>query len=144
MTREEATCEAQAKIVKPERGDTIKEETEIEVEITGEECVALAIYTIEGEEIAKSTEAPFTASINPDDHPEFSDGLNRPLKVILFDKKGIEISQSSEVAFFIETIEVDPPTKDPTPTENSKRPGTDHLPEVKTQQSNRRSKTQLQ
>ncbi len=122
MTREEASCEAQAKIVNPERGDTIKDTTEIEVEILGEECVSEVVYTIEGKEIARAKEPPFKAKIVPDDYPEFSDGLNRNLKVVLFDEKGLEIHQSNEVAFFIETIEVETPTPTPTPTGDTKIP----------------------
>ncbi len=113
FTRGTAACEAQAMIIKPERGDVLKETTEIEVEITNSECVSRASYTIEGKEFASSTEPPFSVSIEPGEFPEFSDGLNRNLKVILYDENDIEINQSQEIAFFIETIEVETPT--PTP-----------------------------
>ena len=105
FTREDPQCEARAQILKPDRQETIKETTEIEVEITNSECVSRVSYTIEGKEFASSTEPPFSVSIEPSQHPEFGDGLTRNLQVILFDEEGLQINQSNEVAFFIETIE---------------------------------------
>ncbi|MCB1024585.1 MAG: FHA domain-containing protein [Acidobacteria bacterium] len=122
FTRETAACDARARIIKPERGDTLKEPTSVEVEITNEECVQKAVYTIEGKEFASSEEPPFSVKIEPDEFPEFADGLNRNLKVILFDQDGNQISQSEEIAFFIETIEVVPPTDTETPAGDAKDP----------------------
>jgi hypothetical protein len=115
FTREPAKCEARATILKPERGDLIKEKMEIDVEITSSECVSKVVYKIEDKEFASSSEPPFTVSIEPSEFPEFGDGLNRNLKVVLFDEEDKEINQSEEIAFFIETIEVETPT--PTPSE---------------------------
>ncbi len=125
LTREDPVCVAQAKIVSPERGDTIKDPTKIELEISGEECVSEVSYTIEGKEFARVKEPPFSSTIEPNDFPEFSDGLNRNLKVILYDENGIEINQSNEIAFFIDTIEVATPTETPTPGAESNPPNGD-------------------
>lgn len=125
FTREAASCEAQARITTPERGDTLKAATGVEIELTNGECVQKAVYTIEGKEFATSEEPPFSVKIEPSEFPEFADGLNRNLKVILFDQDGKQITQSEEIAFFIETIEVEPPkeTDTPVPAGDPTNPG---------------------
>ena len=99
FTQDSAECTAQVTITKPENDDVIKEVTEIEIELTGGECIQKVSYRVEDKEFASSNKPPYSASISPEDF-EFSDGVNRNLKVVLFDGNGKQISQSSEVAFF--------------------------------------------
>lgn len=116
LTREKAKCNATATIVKPTLGESIKTTTQIEVNFTNIECVKKVSYRVENEEFASSTETPFSASIDPEKFPQFADGLNRNLKAVLFDANGTEISESPDVAFYVETIEVSTPTPTETPT----------------------------
>lgn len=110
FNQEVADCSAKATIIKPENNDVLKEITQIEIELTGGECVRKASYRVEDKEFASSESPPFSVSLSPDEFSEFSDGLIRNLKVVLFDEKGKEISQSNEVAIFVETLEVEKPT----------------------------------
>ncbi len=130
VTREEPKCIASAKITSPENGDTIREATEIEIEIENENCVKSVSYVVEDEEIARSGDPPFSASIDPDDFP-VSDGLFRNLKVVLYDEKGRKINQSENVAFNVETMAIEAPEKpeqldtpiDDAPKPNKPKPG---------------------
>jgi len=70
-----STCEAKASITKPETGDTIAAATDIELDVQEGDCVAKAVFSVDGIEFA-SAEAPFNASIDPKEFPEFSDGVD--------------------------------------------------------------------
>lgn len=106
-------CQAKAVIVKPENGETIHEETEIEVEAQDAECAARAIFLINGEEFASAAEQPFTAKLDPKKFPELADGSLQSLRVVLEDKEGNKIIQPSDVSLAFETIEIVKPTPAP-------------------------------
>lgn len=106
-------CQAKAVIVKPENGETIAEETEIEVEAEDAECAARAIFLINGEEFASASEQPFTATLDPKQFPELADGSLQSLRIVLEDAEGNKIVQPSDVSLAFETIEIVKPT--PTP-----------------------------
>lgn len=112
-TRTGATCDARAVITKPEAGDTISKEVEIEIDLTNGGCVGRAIYTIDGVEVASSNEKPFTVSLNPKDLADLSDGFEHNLQVVLEDKNGNKIVQPGLVALAFETREITKPS--PTP-----------------------------
>lgn len=82
-----ATCQAKAVIIKPENGETIIEETEIEVEAQNAECAVRAIFLINGEEFTSSTEQPFTAKLDPNRFPTLANGSLQKLQIVLEDEK---------------------------------------------------------
>jgi len=53
-------CHGRAVVTKPEAGDTISQPVDVEVESQDTECVAAAVFTIDGNEIARAEEQPFT------------------------------------------------------------------------------------
>ncbi len=108
-----SVCEAKTVIVKPDNGETITEETNIEVEAENAECVSRAIFLINGQEFASTTDQPFTAKIDPKQFPDLANGSLQPLQIVLEDEKGNKILQPSEIALALETIEIAPPP--PTP-----------------------------
>ena len=108
-----STCQATAKIISPEPGDTITKPTEIEVESTNAGCVAKAVFTIDGVEFAKTNGEPFEATIDPKDHPDLADGFDHILGIELYDKNGERIFAPAPVQLAFETRE----TKAPANTE---------------------------
>lgn len=112
-TRTNAVCDARAVITKPEAGDTILNATEIEIDLTGGGCVSRAIYMIDGEEIARSDDKPFTATLDPKELADLSDGFEHNLQVVLEDNEGNKIVQPNFVALAFETREIKKPTPNP-------------------------------
>jgi len=106
-------CEAKAVIVKPDNGETITEQTEIEVEAENAECATRAIFLINGEEFATAAEQPFTAMLDPKQFPELANGSLQSLRIVLEDEEGNKIVQPTEVSLAFETIEIAKPS--PTP-----------------------------
>ena len=105
-----ATCNATAKIISPEPGDTISKPTDIEVETENGGCVAKAVFSIDGEEFATADTEPFEATIDPKDHPDLADGHDYVLTVDLIDKNGERVSQTPGVELAFETRNVKPQT----------------------------------
>ena len=120
FTRETASCKAQARITKPANSDVIKKTTEVEIELIDGECVSKVRFFVGGREFASSEEPPFSVSIKPEEFSDFSDGLDQNLYVALFDEDGKRISQSNQVAIYVESIETEAPT--PTPKTNGEKP----------------------
>lgn len=114
-TRGGSACDARAVITSPEAGETIIKETEIEIDVTNDGCVSRAIFTIDGVEVARSNEKPFTANLNPKQLADLSDGFEHNLQVVLEDKNGNKIVQPSFVALAFETREISTPTPTPNP-----------------------------
>jgi pSer/pThr/pTyr-binding forkhead associated (FHA) protein len=108
-----STCDAKATITKPESGDTISASTEIELDVENGECVSKAVFTIDGQEFT-SAESPFSASVDPKEFPELSDGVDHSLGVILIDEDGSPIGENASVMLAFETRAV---TKPPTNTQ---------------------------
>ncbi|MBK9154991.1 MAG: FHA domain-containing protein [Chloracidobacterium sp.] len=106
-----AACTATAKILKPEDGDTIIKPVEIELQLENAECVARAVYTLDGIEFAEGTAPDFMVTLDPADHPELSDGLGRSLSVILVDEEGKTIPSEASVQVFPETRNTKPVEK---------------------------------
>ena len=113
-----SSCEAKAVITKPEAGDTIMTPTEVELEAENMGCVSTAVYTLDGEEIQRTDEAPFTVTLDPKDFPEMSDGLDHKLEIVLIDEQGQQIAQNSPVLLAFETrvVAKEEPTPDPRPS----------------------------
>ncbi len=108
-TRGRSACEAKARILKPEPGETIYNPTEIELETENTECVAKAIFTLNGEEFASSDREPFTATIDPGEHPDLADGLDHSLGVVLIDEDGNRLPQAADIPLALETRKVTKP-----------------------------------
>lgn len=115
-------CEAKAVIVKPDNGETISEQTEIEVETENADCATRAIFLINGAEFASATEQPFAAELDPKQFPELADGNLQSLQIVLEDAEGNKIIQPSQISLAFETIEIQAPppapediAADPTP-----------------------------
>lgn len=106
-------CEAKAVITKPDNGETITEETEIEVEAQNAECVTKAIFLMNGEEFASATEQPFTTKLDPNRFAQLANGSLQSLQIVLEDAEGNKIVQPTEVSLAFETIEIATPS--PTP-----------------------------
>ena len=104
-----SSCDASAKIVKPEPGDVVFSATEIEVETENSSCVAKAHFTIDGVEFASTTDAPFTATLDPKDHPDLADGLDHNLGIVLEDEDGNKIPQTGQIFLAFETRKVEKP-----------------------------------
>ena len=104
-----SACDAKAVIIKPEPGDVIFAPTEIEVDAENSACVAKAVFTIDGEEFASTPDAPFTATLDPKDHPELADGMDHNLAIVLIDDDGNKIPQTGEVLLAFETRKVEKP-----------------------------------
>lgn len=103
-------CEAKAKIVSPENGDTITKETEVEVEAENAECVKRAIFLIDGAEIASVEEQPFSTKLDPKQLGEYSDGADHALKIAFEDAEGNKTIQPGEVLIAFETLATPTPT----------------------------------
>lgn len=108
-----SVCEAKAVIVKPDNGETITEQTDIEVEAENAECVSRAIFLINGQEFASTTDQPFKAKLDPKQFPDLANGNLQPLQIVFEDAEGNKIVQPSEIGLAFETIEIATPT--PTP-----------------------------
>lgn len=104
-----SSCQATAKIVSPETGDTIMQATEIEVEAENAGCVAKAIFTIDGVEFASTQGEPFEATIDPKDHPDLADGADHVLGIELFDKNGERVFVPKPILLAFETRAVKQP-----------------------------------
>lgn len=104
-----SACQATAKIISPEPGDTISKPTEIEVESQNAGCVSKAVFTIDGVEFAKTDGEPFEATIDPKDHPDLADGFDHILGIELFDKNGERIFAPAPVQLAFETRKIEPP-----------------------------------
>jgi pSer/pThr/pTyr-binding forkhead associated (FHA) protein len=113
-----SSCDAKAAISKPEAGDAISEPTEIEVDAENTGCVAKAVFTIDGESFATADSPPFTATIDPKQFPDLSDGLDHSLEIALFDENGEQIGQSSGISLALETREIKAPSPTPVIAQN--------------------------
>jgi len=113
-------CEATAEIRNPQNGDILNEVTTIELDIQDPtECVKSAAYLIDGTVVATSETFPFSASLDPNNFPGLSDGLDHNLKVTLIDADGNEAIQSKEIALNFDTLV----TETPSPTPGQDGPG---------------------
>lgn len=101
-------CTATAEFVKPERGDSITAATDIEVAVSGGECVAQAIYTIDDKRVATGSAPNFSASLDPAEVPEFADGLDHSLKVQLVDQDGNVAFTSQALTLAFDTAKLTP------------------------------------
>lgn len=105
-SRTAEVCDARAVITKPEAGDTILNATEIEIDLTNGGCVSRAIYLIDGAEVARSEDKPFTVPLDPKELADLSDGFEHNLQVVLEDKEGNKIVQPNFIALAFETREI--------------------------------------
>lgn len=128
-----SSCDAKAKIIKPEPGDTIFEPTEVEIEIDADDsgCVARAIFTVDGVEFAKTADSPYIATLDPKDHPELADGFDHDLGVILEDENGKQLPQGEGILLALETRKVEKPEDKPIPGKTEDLPQQPAEPKVK-------------
>lgn len=115
-----SSCDAKAVIVNPEPGETILKPTEIEVRTENTECVAKAIFTLDGKEFASTDKSPFTTTLDPGNHPDEADGENHSLGIVLVDEAGTLIPQEGVVKLVLETHKVEKPEDKP---EEPEEPG---------------------
>ncbi len=117
-------CEATARIISPDSGETIKEAVDVEIEVTNSQCVQKAVFYLGDKEFASTSKEPYQVSLDPKQlSDDLADGDTYGLKVVLIDAKGERISQSNEIALAFEVLETKPkepevvetPSKDPTP-----------------------------
>lgn len=113
-------CEATAKIIKPENQDTITEKTEVEIEVENVDCVTQAIFLINGEEFGRTGESPYTATLDPKNFPQLSNGSLQSLQIVLQDTEGNKIIQPNEILLALETVEITTPS--PTPIDVGENP----------------------
>ncbi|HEY2867386.1 MAG TPA: FHA domain-containing protein [Pyrinomonadaceae bacterium] len=103
-------CKATAEITKPENGDTISNPTQVEVDAKDTGCVAKAVFLLDGTEIAEADGEPYTATIDPNNFPDLSDGGNHSLQIVLVDQSGKEMPQAKPVLLAFETRAVGKPS----------------------------------
>jgi len=117
-------CEAKAKIVRPESGDTLINETEVEIDVDNSSCVGRAVFLIDGVEFASTDEPPFNVAIDPKEMPDLADGFDHSLTVVLQDEKGGAISQPPPVLLAFESREVTKPPEKEVVAQNTQVPTT--------------------
>ena len=117
-----SSCDAIAKITKPETGDVIFAATEIEVETENSSCVAKAHFTIDGVVFESTSDAPFTATLDPKEYPDLADGMDHSLGIILEDEDGIKLPQTESVALALETRAVEKPEEKPLIVQGTPQP----------------------
>lgn len=118
-------CEAKAVITKPEAGDTIANPTEVEVEADNTGCVAKAVFTLDGLEIASADREPYTVTLDPAQYPDLADGLDHSLQIVLLDENGEQIGQPTPVLLAFETraIQAEPTPEITKNTNSQQTPG---------------------
>lgn len=135
-------CNATARITSPRNGDVISDQTEIRVNVNDSACVSRVVVTLNGDEIASFSEAPYTATLDPDKFAQLSDGRLYPLQVALEDIDGNRIPQEVAVNLQFETREIAPPTPEETvettttPTPKQQQGGQASLVETRTMTAN--------
>lgn len=118
-----SSCDAVAKIVSPQDGETISKAIDVEIETTNSACIEGVIYVLNGDEIAKSNEEPFSTNLNPEQYPNLSDGGTYDLRVVLVDKKGNKTLQTESISVAFETLQDEPvPTPEVVQVEDSPKP----------------------
>ena len=113
-------CQAKIVITKPENGDVLTAQTDIETESENAECVSRAIFTINGTEFADTTDQPFAATLDPARFPELADGNLQNLQILLEDEKGNKVVQPNGIGLQFDTIEIAAPS--PTPADLVENP----------------------
>ncbi|HNQ16451.1 MAG TPA: hypothetical protein PKM58_12855, partial [Pyrinomonadaceae bacterium] len=97
---------------------------------------------LNGQEIASFSEAPYTATLDPDKFADLSDGRLYPLQVALEDVEGNRIPQDVAVNLQFETREIATPTPEEivettaTPTPKQQQGGQTSLVETRTMTAN--------
>jgi hypothetical protein len=117
-----SACDATARIISPEPGETLFEPTDVEITLENADCVATAVFTLNGEEFASSSEPPFTITLDPKEHPELADGFDHSLGVILIDQNGRRAPQAGPVMLAMETRKVGKPEEKPIGPETGPQP----------------------
>lgn len=105
-------CNAKARIVKPETGDTIMQATDIEIDVENSSCVGKAVFRVDGIEFYSSDEPPYDAPLDPKEFPELADGSDHSLSVVLQNENGEPINQPAEILLAFETREIARPKQD--------------------------------
>ncbi|WP_225931385.1 FHA domain-containing protein [Leptolyngbya sp. 7M] len=118
-----ASCSATARIVNPEFGETIDKPGEIEIDLKDGSCVVQAVYTIDGQPIATSTDPPFTVQLDPKNFPDLADGGDHVLSLVLIDRDGNQLPQQSSVLIAFETRKLTKPEPEPVVVTGQKEPG---------------------
>lgn len=112
-------CEAIAKIIAPDDGETLYEPATVELATENAGCVARAIFLINGVEFASASDAPYTAQLDPKQFPELADGSLQIIQIVLEDVKGNRIKQPSEIALNLQTVEIAAPATTATVSESA-------------------------
>ncbi|HRH45025.1 MAG TPA: FHA domain-containing protein [Pyrinomonadaceae bacterium] len=120
-------CDATAKIISPDSGETISEAVDVEIEVKdSSQCVQKAVFVLGEKEFASASAEPYKVTLDPQQFPDdLADGNTYGLKVVLIDTKGQRISQSNEIALAFEVLETKPKEPEITqtqPTEPTTKP----------------------
>ena len=103
------SCDARAAIISPDNRDTITAPTEIDLEIQNAECVGRVVFLADGKAFAASTEAPFSATLDPNQFPELADGVDHNISVQLFDEDGKALAGQASVMLAFDTSRIEKP-----------------------------------
>lgn len=106
-----SSCGASAKIINPDRGETVSKAVEVDVELTGGECVAEVIFNLDDLEVGRTNELPHSITLDPNKHPDLADGIFHLLSVTLVDTDGNRIPQPG-IQLALETSKVAEPKED--------------------------------
>jgi hypothetical protein len=131
-------CSATAAFINPEQGETIDTPTDIEIDVKNGNCLVGVVYTVDGKPFARSEERPYSATIDPRNFPDLADGVDHVLGVILIDRDGNQIPQSSDLRVAFETRRLTRPEQDPViatgPQQPQSRPEQKELSLIELQQ----------
>lgn len=102
-----APCNAKATIISPEDGDTLLEPTDVDIDVSDQNCVGTVAFKIDGVEFATLDVPPFSTVIDPKDYPDLSDGFEHNLAVELADLKGKKLGTAASIRLVFETRSIE-------------------------------------
>lgn len=108
-----SSCGATAVFESPENGDTVTEETDIEVRVEGGACVERVVLTLNGKEVASMSKEPYSTKIDGGQFADLSDGGLYPLGIVLIDSKGNKTAQPGSISLAFETRKTENETTTP-------------------------------
>ncbi len=111
-----SSCAPKASISSPEPADIIYDATEIVLDLRDGACVQSASYMIDGQEFARTDESPYSATFDPKEFAELSDGSEHTISVLLRDQDGSVVADQPSVRIALETRRSEKPTAPQPPT----------------------------
>ncbi len=96
-------CDARARIIRPEAGDSITGAVDVELDVTDPGCVAKAVIVIDDTDVAAAEPPAFKAVLDARAIPEFADGRDHKVTVDLIDETGVRIRGRDPILLAFDT-----------------------------------------